>query len=286
MTVSMLARAKVNLALHITGQRQDGYHLLDTLVAFPDIGDRISVDQADKLKLTIDGPFAETLSADSGENLVLKAAKMLGRDLKDRSQTASIHLNKNLPIASGLGGGSANAAAVLSALNIHWQLNLSAPVLADRAQELGADVPMCLIQKPLRAQGIGADISLQPAFPSCGMLLINPGVPISTPGVFKRLIQKKNSPLPELPKTWESFDHLVLWLGQSRNDLEDTACQIAPVIKDVLTWLNARQTCRFARMSGSGATCFGLFATVKDAEDAASAVRAERPGWWVGVGSI
>ncbi len=282
----MLARAKVNLALHVTGHRPDGYHLLDTMVAFPDIGDRIRIEPADDLRLTVDGPSAADLSAENGENLVLKAAGLLARERSEALPGVLIRLTKNLPIASGIGGGSADAAAILRMLNRYWHLNLSDMALTDYAAQLGADVPMCLHSTPLRAQGIGAVISKQPPLPACGILLINPGTPLSTPDVFKTLTEKTHSPISDIPEQWASFNQLIGWLEQTRNDLEASARRIVPGISDVLEALDAEKNCRFARMSGSGATCFGLFANRDDAEKAARTVSAEQPGWWVQAGSI
>ncbi|MEP3279996.1 MAG: 4-(cytidine 5'-diphospho)-2-C-methyl-D-erythritol kinase [Stappiaceae bacterium] len=288
MPLTLLAKAKVNLALHVTGQREDGYHLLDTLVAFPDIGDQILVSPSDRLMLTLDGPFAEELSASGGgeENIALQAAKLLCGERSGPSRNCSIKLTKNLPVASGIGGGSADAAATLKALNAYWQLRLSDTELIEYATRLGADVPMCVYQCPLRAQGIGDDISTQSPFPPCGIILINPRIPVSTPDVFKKLIHKNSPPLPEIPRRWKSLDHLVEWLCQTRNDLEASARLIAPQITDAIGWLDAQDGCRFARMSGSGATCFALFENEEQAKNIARTMRFERPDCWVGAGAI
>lgn len=262
-TVEVLAPAKVNLTLHVTGQRADGYHLLDSLVTFAGIGDRITAVVADETSLTVTGPFAGDLLG--GDNLVLRAADAM-------QVTAAITLEKNLPVASGLGGGSADAAATLHAL-----ARLSGrplPILGDQAR-LGADVPACAEGQLLRMGGIGEDLSLMGKPPRLPMLLVNPGVAVSTPAVFAKLTEKVNAPMPlVIPDSG-----LLDWLAGQRNDLQAPAIEVAPVIGDVLTCLE-RSGARLARMSGSGATCFALYDTDAAATEARDTITDQHPDWW------
>lgn len=255
------APAKLNLALHVTGQRADGYHLLDSLVVFARHGDQVAVTPG-PLSLAVEGPFAAQLP--SGEdNLCLRAARAMGA-------SASIRLTKNLPVASGIGGGSADAAAVMRALASQGH------ALRLDSAALGADVPVCLAGRPTRMRGIGERLDDVPPVPALPVVLVNPGVPLSTPAVFAALQRRDNPALPE--PDWRDAEGLFEWLSRSRNDLQDPAIRLAPVIGEVLAAL-AGQGARLARMSGSGATCFGLFT---DAAEAARAARAlTHPGWWV-----
>jgi 4-diphosphocytidyl-2-C-methyl-D-erythritol kinase len=266
-----VAPAKINLALHVTGQRGDGYHLLDSLVIFAGVGDRVTVAAADDLTLQIAGPFGAGLSVD--DNLVLRAARAFRA-----ARGSLITLEKTLPLSSGIGGGSADAAAALRALAALWGVALpsAAEVLA-----IGADVPVCLAGRPARMTGIGEGVVALPALPSAWLVLVNPGVGISTPAVFKALARKENAPLPrDVPRLKTAAD-LGAWLMMLRNDLEAPAMAHLPVIATVKAALSAQQGCLMARMSGSGATCFGLFADPLTAAAAARAIRATYPGWWV-----
>lgn len=270
--VTVLARAKINLCLHVTGQRGDGYHLLDSLVVFADLGDRISCCADDGLGLTITGPQGAGLTA-GPDNLVLRAAKAFGG-----ARGAAIVLDKNLPVASGIGGGSADAAATLQALARLWGCGLpdAASIL-----KLGADVPVCLAGRPCRMQGVGEVLTPLPPLPAAHLVLVNPGVAIPTPAVFQALTRRDNTPLPrEMPRL-QGLAELAAFLQMQRNDLEPPALALAPVIGQVKQALGAQAGCYLARMSGSGATCFGLFADPLTAAAAASALRAAHPGWWV-----
>ena len=269
MAIEVLARAKVNLALHVTGRRADGYHLLDSVVAFAATGDRITVADAPDLSLTITGPFGPGLS--TTDNLVLKAARAL-----HPARGAAITLEKNLPLASGIGGGSADAAATLLALSRLWSLPLPPP---DAVLALGADVPVCLLGQPARMQGIGEALSPL-TLPPAGLLLVNPGVAVPTADVFRALAQRDNPPLPPMPALTDAA-RLATWLATCRNDLEPPARQIAPAIDETLQALAATPGCLLARMSGSGATCFALYPDAPSAQTAAQALRAAHPGWWI-----
>lgn len=281
MQSSERARAKVNLYLHITGRRADGYHDLDSLAVFPDVGDNLSVVDADGLGLKVTGPFGPAL-AGGGDNLVLRAARAL-LQAAGATHGAALTLEKNLPVASGIGGGSADAAAALRLLDRVWGLGLSARQLAAIALGLGADVPVCLAGSPARMSGIGEVIGVAPALPDCGMVLVNPGVPVATADVFRGRIDAYSDPAT-LPARWADACALADALGSLSNDLEAPALRLCPPIGDALVWLRGRPCCRFARMSGSGATCFGLFDS--PAVAAAAVDVGVPPGWWAWGGAL
>lgn len=269
MAIEALARAKVNLALHVTGQRADGYHLLDSIVAFADYGDRITVEPAATLTLTITGPFAANLP--SADNLVLRAARALHPNLGAR-----ITLQKNLPVSSGIGGGSADAAATLHALSQLWSLPLPPP---ETILTLGADLPVCLAGHPARMQGIG-DLLTPLPLPPAWIVLANPGVVLPTAAVF-RALHDRNLPGLALPPPLNHAADLVLYLQTTRNDLEPPARALAPAIPKTIAALGHQSGCLLARMSGSGATCFGLFVGQTEAQTAARSLLAAHPEWWV-----
>lgn len=272
MAVERLARAKINLALHVTGQRADGYHLLDSLVAFAETGDTLRVEPAEALSLSIDGPMAAGLPV-SEDNLVLRAARLFGA-----GPGARIRLTKRLPVASGIGGGSADAAAALLALSELWSLPLPPP---GAILSLGADVPVCLSGRAARMQGIGEEVTpLTAPLPPAWAVLTNPGVAVSTPSIFRALTCKTNPPLPEVLGPWPDLAALAATLMAQRNDLAPPACALEPLIPAAISALAAQPGCALARMSGSGATCFGLFADPSEAEAAAEALRRAHPRWW------
>lgn len=260
------APAKINLSLHVTGQRPDGYHLLDSLVVFADVGDRVGL--SDTAGLQVTGPYGGAVPA-GGDNLVMRAARLMTAD-------AGLSLEKNLPPASGIGGGSSDAAAALRVLA--KALGKPLPPRAD-ALRLGADVPVCLQAASVRMQGVGD--TLDPVtLPPVWAVLVNPGLEVPTPHVFRALACKNNAAMPDIPALADAVA-LAAWLGGTRNDLEDPALCIAPAIGGVLAALRGVQSCLLARMSGSGATCFGLFPDKQTAASAAAALRDAHPGWWV-----
>ena len=275
------APAKVNLYLHVTGRRDDGYHLLDSLVAFAAIGDTLSSEPAEMLSLRVTGPYAADL-ADDADNLVLRAARALAAEA-GVSTGAHLVLHKHLPVASGIGGGSADAAAALRLLRRLWRLSPEPAVLAKLAAGLGADVPVCLVGRAARMGGIGERLEPAPALPGCGIVLVNPGTAVTTAEVFRMRCGAWSQPAM-LPSGWDGVAAMAADLGRLRNDLEPAAIALRPVIADVLEKIAATPGCKLARMSGSGATCFGLYA------DAASACQAlghlDRPGWWSWAGSL
>ncbi|QYZ68989.1 4-(cytidine 5'-diphospho)-2-C-methyl-D-erythritol kinase [Neotabrizicola shimadae] len=270
--VTEFAPAKINLALHVTGRRADGYHLLDSLVVFVGTGDRVTAAPSEDLTLTLTGPRSTSLAADD-DNLVLRAARAMG------SGGAALVLEKHLPVASGIGGGSAGAAAPPRALSrLRGQpLPPAAAVLA-----LGADVPVCLAGQPARMSGIGETLApLDHPLPEAWLVLANPGVAVSTPAIFAALARRDNAPLPrDLPRLRTAAD-LSAFLRMARNDLEAPAAQLVPVISVARSALSAQPGCLMSRMSGSGATCFGLFPDALTAAAAARALRSARPDWWI-----
>lgn len=274
MAIEVTAPAKVNLALHVTGRRSDGYHLLDSLVVFADLGDRLRFEPAPDLTLEVTGPFAAGVPTDES-NLVIKAAALMA------GKGARITLEKHLPHGGGIGGGSSDAAATLRALSRLWGVDLpeAAAVLS-----LGADVPVCLkAPAPQRMRGIGEDLVPVSALPQAHLLLVNPGVPVPTRAVFARLAAERGTDNPGLSPMPEAtdFDGFARWLSAQRNDLEAPAMAHAPVIAEALAVLRKAQGCALARMSGSGSTVFGLFADADTAAKAAARIGAAVPGWWV-----
>jgi len=275
--VSRAAPAKINLALHVTGRRADGYHLLDSLVAFTAFGDRIGVEAATSDTFFVSGPYASQTPAD-GSNLAMGARDLLRTLYPDATKLpVNIVLDKQLPVASGIGGGSSDAAAALKALVAHWGIEDEG--WKKKALELGADLPMCLAARPLIARGIGEELEPLRDFPALQILLVNPGAAVPTPQVFARLERRDNTPLPPLPPVM-SPKALLHWLETTRNDLEAPARDVAPAIGEALSALRGSNA-MLARMSGSGATCFGLFADAASAQDAAARIARTHPGWFV-----
>ncbi len=275
------ARAKVNLYLHVTGRRADGYHLLDSLAVFPEIGDRVTAEHGPELTLELDGPFGRTLTAEP-DNLVLRAARGLA-ELAGVPARAHLTLAKNLPVSSGIGGGSADAAATLRVLQLLWNVQVEPDALVALATRLGADVPVCLAQLPARMRGIGEILARAPAIPACGMVLVNPLVGVATPAVFKAR-QGGFSPEARLGTYWADAAAMADDLAELSNDLQPPAMALCPVIEDVLLAIARLPGCHLARMSGSGATCFGLFDTAEEAAHAATEV--SRDGWWSWGGAL
>lgn len=263
------APAKINLTLHVTGQRPDGYHLLDSLVVFADLGDRVRVRAAPSLSLRVTGPMAAGVPVGE-DNLVLRAVRLAG------VAGAEIVLEKNLPAAAGIGGGSADAAATFRALQSGFGLT---PPAVDEVMTLGADVPACLLSQSLRMSGIGETISPVAAMPGLPAVLVNPGVPVHTPAAFRALTTRNGASMPEIP-TFAGITDCAVWLALQRNDLQEAAIGICPEIGACLAALRD-QAALLARMSGSGATCFGLFQTADAADRACRAIARAQPGWWV-----
>jgi 4-diphosphocytidyl-2-C-methyl-D-erythritol kinase len=267
------APAKLNLSLAVTARRADGYHLLESLVAFADIGDRLTAQAAPAFSLAIDGPFAASLEA-GGDNLVSRAALGFAERLARRPDVA-LRLTKNLPVASGIGGGSADAAATLRALSKLW----AAPIPADLPAKLGADVPVCVAGVPAWMSGVGEIVEPAGALPGWGVLLVNPGVALATPAVFKA----RTGAFSAGGKFMPSLDAIAA----AGNDLEAPAIALVPAIADVLAGLRTLPGVRVARMSGSGATCFALFDRPESATLAAKALKSKAPSaWWIAAGRV
>ncbi len=279
--IAQLAPAKINLALHVVRRREDGYHDLESLVVFADLADELEAVPAESDSLVIIGPFAKNLG-NGDTNLVLRAVAAFRRRWPDAvSSGLALRLTKNLPVAAGIGGGSADAAAALrlmAGLSAHPILFAE---LSDLAARLGADVPACLVSAPLLARGVGELLSPLPEFPALHIVLVNPLVPLPTADVFRRLRAHDNYPLPELPSPLTRPAQLGLWLAETRNDLQPPAVKLVPIIGDIVDQLAQTQGCILARMSGSGATCFGLFGSVGQAHQAAQTMRSAHPDHWV-----
>ncbi|MEX0318899.1 MAG: 4-(cytidine 5'-diphospho)-2-C-methyl-D-erythritol kinase [Ruegeria sp.] len=266
MTVEAFAPAKINLTLHVTGQRDDGYHLLDSLVVFADIGDRLELTPGPELLLTVSGEHADGVPADS-RNLVWKAAQAVG-------WTGHIHLNKVLPHGAGIGGGSSDAAATLWALagqgeDIPKQLPVS----------LGADVPVCVTARATRMRGIGDEIT-PTSLPHLPAVLVNPGISVPTGSVFSALAWRNNPPMPDDIPEFETAADCAYWLRDQRNDLETPAMGVAREIEFVLDELRFIEAPLLARMSGSGSTFFLLYPSMATAHSVAEALSAAHPDWW------
>ncbi|MGC1494821.1 MAG: 4-(cytidine 5'-diphospho)-2-C-methyl-D-erythritol kinase [Sulfitobacter sp.] len=256
------APAKINLSLHVTGQRADGYHLLDSLVVFADVGDRLWFEPGKVLSLDVTGPFSQGVPTDA-RNLVWQAA--VAADWSGR-----IRLEKNLPNGAGIGGGSSDAATMLRYLD-----------RADLAAALGADVPVCVAASAQRMQGIGDVLTPIDGFPKLWAVLVNPGVSVATPDVFKGLAKKQNSGMPTALPKFHSSRELMLWLAEMRNDLETPAIAAQPIIGDVLRALSGLSDVGLCRMSGSGGTCFVLCDSKGQAASAAHDLRKTHPDWWI-----
>ncbi|WP_299723947.1 4-(cytidine 5'-diphospho)-2-C-methyl-D-erythritol kinase [uncultured Tateyamaria sp.] len=286
--VRVFAPAKINLALHITGQRDDGYHLIDSAVAFADIGDWVTLSTGGRCDLEVSGPEGvPDLASDT--NIMWHAA----RQFWTPDHPLSMALEKHLPMASGIGGGSADAAATYRGLLLlraavegHDTPRDPTPQDAIDLLEIGADVPMCVLSDPARVQGIGEQITPIPDLFPYAVVLVNPRVQVSTPTVFSALSTKDNHGLDPWPDSFEDRDAALDWIAAQRNDLQAPAIADCPRIADVLAALQGTDTCRLARMSGSGATCFGIFERVHLAQAAAEAISAAHPDWWVRSGRL
>ncbi|CAN7640509.1 4-(cytidine 5'-diphospho)-2-C-methyl-D-erythritol kinase [Bosea sp. LjRoot9] len=277
------ARAKVNLSLKVLGRRADGYHELESLVAFAGVGDELTLEAGPELGLSIGGPLGGGLEADE-RNLVLRAARMLA-DEAGPLRWGRFHLVKRLPVASGIGGGSADAAGALRLLARLNGIPRGEPALLRAAARVGADVPVCLDSRARVMAGIGERLGEPLRLPPLFTVLVNPGVPVETAAVFRELGLQRGqdlSPAGAVPDLAQpSVDALVAMLGGRGNDLEAPARRVAPVLGEVLAGLAALPGCRLARMSGSGATCFALFDDCRASAAAAKALQKSRPGWWV-----
>ena len=277
-TIVLTAPAKINLALHVTGRRDDGYHVLDSLVVFAAFGDTITVKHAAVDTFAMSGPFGHGLP-DDATNLVLKARDALRNAFPHRATPVFIHLEKHIPVASGVGGGSSDAAATLLALARMWEINPDLRDLAAIGLPLGADIPMCLHSHPLLARGVGEKIERIAAFPRLPLVLANSGGSISTPQVFAALTRRDNPPLSPLSPL-NSINDVCDYLARTTNDLFAATQRVMPEIDATIAALELTSP-RLARMSGSGGTCFAIYDNDTDAEAAAARLHKEHPGWFV-----
>jgi 4-diphosphocytidyl-2-C-methyl-D-erythritol kinase len=274
------AYAKVNLWLNVVGRRSDGYHLLESLVAFVDLADTLDVRPSDRLSLELAGPQAAELAGDPA-NLVLKAARLLA-DRAGVAPLAAIQLGKHIPVAAGLGGGSADAAAALRALGDLWRIALPEEELFDLAASLGADVPMCLAGRTALVSGIGERLQPAPTLPPAAILLVNPGAALPTRDVFEARRGPFSTAVP-VTQPWRDLPEFVAALAQRGNDLSEAAISLRPAIAEVLAFLRNSRGARYAAMSGSGATCFALY----DSPDAAQRASVSMPpAWWRHAGTL
>jgi 4-diphosphocytidyl-2-C-methyl-D-erythritol kinase len=284
MTVAAFAAAKVNLYLHVVGRRPDGYHLLDSLIAFADIGDRITAEPAAALSLAVAGPQAAGLAGVGDDNLVLRAARLLAEHTgEDRG--AALFLEKNLPVAAGIGGGSSDAAAALRALTALWRLSIGEEALRRLGARLGADLPACLHGRAAWVGGIGEHVEPAPDLPRAGILLANPRRKLATAAVFAA----RQGPFGEAGRFApmpEDAVGLARALMARRNDLTAAALGLVPEIGAILARLARLPGALIARMSGSGATCFALFRDPGAAKEARASLEAAEPGWWCAAGGL
>ena len=274
--IRVKAPAKLNLFLHVGDKRSDGFHALESLVVFAEECDVLSFEHADQLSLRITGPFGDALN-DLPDNFVLRAALALHSE-----RGAKITLEKNLPIAAGIGGGSADAGATLRGLNIFWKLERDVEELSEIAATLGSDVPACLLSEPAWVTGRGEIVRVVGSIAPFELVLVNSNSPLATAGVFSRLnvrsgLGAMRVPGEEITVVWD----LVGYLGDSGNDLEAPACAIAPIIDEVIEALAHEPGCVLSQMSGSGATCFGIFQEGVWADGAAERIKQDHADWWV-----
>jgi 4-diphosphocytidyl-2-C-methyl-D-erythritol kinase len=276
----LLARAKVNLWLKLVGRRADGYHRLESLIAFTDLADEIAAGPSDRLALEVDGPLAPALAREPN-NLVLSAARLLA-DRAGVAPRAALRLTKRIPVAAGLGGGSADAAATLQALVELWRIALPVEELFDLAARLGADVPMCLAGRAALVSGVGEQLAAAPPLPTCAILLVNPGVALPTAEVFAARRGALSEP-PPAPRPWTDLAGFAAVLAERGNDLTEAATALQPAVAEVLAFLRRSDGALYAAMSGSGATCFALYESIERAERAASRAPA---AWWHHAGKL
>jgi 4-diphosphocytidyl-2-C-methyl-D-erythritol kinase len=272
-TIQEKGRAKVNLALHVTGVREDGYHILDSFVVFADIFDKLIIKRARKTVVTFTGEFSEALNVE--RNSVVDALELFRDNLKDHF---SINIEKNLPIGAGLGGGSADAAAIIRFIKNYCDKSLPNP---EDLSKLGADIPACIFNSSARVGGIGEIINpIDISKFDLWIVLVNPGVFISTKSVFEELITKNNEPLEPFNE-FINLEELIKYLSRQRNDLQDVASNKYPEIKHVIKTLEETDKVLLSRMSGSGSTCFGVYSSQELARNAVSHIKKKNNKWWI-----
>ncbi|MGQ0741478.1 MAG: 4-(cytidine 5'-diphospho)-2-C-methyl-D-erythritol kinase [Alphaproteobacteria bacterium] len=274
--VRVAAPAKINLFLHVGAKRADGFHALESLAVFAEVCDRLTFSPAKSLELRAEGPFAAKLPP-MGENLVVRAARALSPERGVR-----IVIEKNIPVSSGLGGGSADAAAALRGLNLLWDLGKSESELMETAATLGSDVPVCVLSRPALMEGRGEIVTPVYGVPQVATVLITPEAMLPTVDVFSRVVKRTGlGQMERAPARMETIWDVTAYLAGARNDLEEPACALVPEIEDVLDALSGQPGCAFLQMSGSGPSCFGLFEGRHFALEVAESVAHEHPKWWV-----
>lgn len=279
----LLAPAKINLFLEVTGLKEDGYHTIESMIAFLDVGDHINLCPAEAFSLVVTGPFADLVPADAS-NLVAKAV-MLMENISGRSLPVAVTVEKNIPVGAGLGGGSSDAAAMIAGLCDLFDLDIDDDARQKAALTLGADVPVCLAGRPVHASGIGEEMTVIDDCPSFDLLVVHPGVSLATPSVFKAYdMAHTDTPCCQPSSRFAPISYVDA-LAMRRNDLEEAAISLAPDVAVVLSWLMA-SGCQLARMSGSGSACFGIFADRGGAERAARQLRRDHPTWWAQVARL
>ncbi len=279
------APAKINLYLHLNGRRDDGYHLIDSLVMFSDIADEILICASDKLSIEIDGPMKHMLKGQKQDHNIVYRAIIGLADIAGRAPHFNVKLTKNLPVAAGIGGGSANAAAVIRAVCDIWDVDFDAPVIRDFMLSVGADVPVCFYGEPVLMRGIGEILSPIHIAANIPVVLINPMVSCSTASVFN-FYHRPFQDRIHMSQHFDCANALISFLKKQDNMLYFGARKVVPDVDNVLNALNAHNGCRLARMSGSGATCFGIFDTARDARLAAKDIQDDNPDWWVQAGFL
>ncbi len=276
--------AKINLFLHVLGKRPDGYHSLESLFYFPNIFDEIEIIEGAKEKrLEVNGQFADRLQNNLDDNLIIKTYKTLKNLHPNKIPELSFKLTKNLPVASGIGGGSANAATILRELSREYNLGLSYEELFKIGVEIGADVPACVLSRPCFAKGIGESISEVVEMHKLNILMVNPLKPVATAEIFKMGFERFSKPIKK-ELGFRSTQSLIDFLENTRNDLELNAKKLCPEITGILETISKQGGCLFSRMSGSGATCFGIFETSDKANTAKENILKDNPSYWVAVG--
>jgi 4-diphosphocytidyl-2-C-methyl-D-erythritol kinase len=279
-SLRITAPAKLNLSLHITGKRPDGYHTLESLVAFTEFGDTLEIMPADTLTLAVTGPFADALHISDEQNLVMKAASML-RLRTGCTAGARLVLHKQIPVSAGLGGGSSDAAAALRGLYRFWRIDNDHDegVLHHIARKIGSDVPACLVRQTAWVRGAGEEVSPLTSFPEASIVLVKPAEELLTADIY-RSFSGNFTPRGTMPNALPDVNSLVQAIQPKRNDLQSPAMTLLPIINDVLSAIGATRGCLLARMSGSGPTCFGIYATPHDAQHAAQGLNHTYSSWW------
>ncbi len=279
-SVIIQSKAKINLFLHILGKNANNYHNLESIFYFPEIGDKLEVEKSDRFQLICKGAFAKQLPLKHNENIIFKSLELLKKLYPDQITNLSITLTKNLPIASGIGGGSGNAATILNVANSIFNLGLSTQKLCEIGLQIGADVPSCIYSKPLFVTGIGENLKELPNFPSLNILIVNPLKPVSTKKIFEMGFKNYSKPIDVNFNDFTNFSKLIAFLQNTKNDMQQIAISLCPEIEDILQFLSKQKGVLLARMSGSGASCFAIFETQENLTFAKKIFQKKHPNYW------